>query len=61
MINVENLVKSFKVYKKEPGFKGALKGLFSKEYEIKKAVDNISFNIKKGEMVGYIGANGAGN
>ena len=27
---------------------------------IKKAVDNISFHIDKGEIVGYIGSNGAG-
>jgi len=37
-----------------------VKGLFSREAEIKKAVDNISFHINEGEMVGYIGANGAG-
>ena len=60
MIKVENLSKEFKVSKKYPGFKGALKTFFSNEYTIKKAVDNISFHINKGEIVGYIGANGAG-
>ncbi|WP_066893378.1 ATP-binding cassette domain-containing protein [Clostridium nigeriense] len=60
MIKVENLCKSFKTKKKYPGFKGAIKSFFSKEYIIKKAVDDISFNIKDGEIVGYIGANGAG-
>lgn len=60
MIKVENLSKSFKTNKKYPGFKGAIKSFFSKEYTIKKAVDNISFEIKEGEIVGYIGANGAG-
>lgn len=60
MIQVENLTKEFKSYKKQPGFMGAVKGLFSKEVEIKKAVDDISFHIQKGEMVGYIGGNGAG-
>lgn len=39
---------------------GTVKGLFSKEYIVKTAVDKISFDIKKGEIVGYIGANGAG-
>nr|WP_329604007.1 ATP-binding cassette domain-containing protein [Clostridium hydrogenum] len=46
--------------KKYPGFRGAIKSFFSREYTIKTAVDNISFNIADGEVVGYIGANGAG-
>lgn len=60
MIQVQNLSKEFKIPKKYPGFKGALKTFFSNEYTTKKAVDNISFNIDKSEIVGYIGANGAG-
>lgn len=60
MIKVYNISKEFKTNKKYPGFKGAIKSFFSREYVIKKAVDNVSFHIKKGEIVGYIGANGAG-
>lgn len=60
MIRVENLSKDFKINKKYAGFKGAIKSFFTSEYTIKKAVDNISFDINDGEIVGYIGANGAG-
>lgn len=60
MIKVQGLSKTFKIVKKDPGLRGAIKGLFSREYTHTHAVDNISFSIKKGELVGYIGANGAG-
>lgn len=60
MITVENLTKEFKMNKKYPGFKGAVKSFFSREYTLKKAVEDISFTIAEGEIVGYIGANGAG-
>ncbi len=60
MIEVINLTKEFKTPKKYEGFKGAVKSFFSSEHTIKKAVDEMSFHIKEGESVGYIGVNGAG-
>ena len=60
MIKVCNLTKEFKTNKKYPGFKGAIKSFFSKEYTIKRAVDDMNFQINDGEVVGYIGSNGAG-
>lgn len=59
-IKVDQLERYFKVYKKQPGLMGSVKSLFKREYETVKAVDNISFEIKQGEMVGFIGQNGAG-
>lgn len=60
MIKVCNLTKEFKTNKKYPGFKGAIKSLFSTEYTVTSAVDNMNFEIEEGEVVGYIGSNGAG-
>lgn len=60
MIEVKHISKEFVSAKKYPGLKGALKGLVSKEKTHKVAVDDISFHIGKGEIVGYIGSNGAG-
>lgn len=60
MIQVEHIVKEFVSPKKYPGLKGAIKGLFSTEKVRKLAVDDISFSIDEGEIVGYIGNNGAG-
>ena len=59
-IKVDNITKTFKVAKKNSGLKAALKSFFKREYKYVDAVKNISFEIKKGEIVGYIGPNGAG-
>lgn len=60
MIQVENLRKEFKKTIKEPGIKGSIKSLFNPKTEIVTAVEDISFNVPKGEILGFIGPNGAG-
>ena len=60
MIEVENLTRIFRTYKKKPGFWGGVKGLFKREFEETRAADSISFSIKEGELVGFLGPNGAG-
>jgi ABC-2 type transport system ATP-binding protein len=60
MIHVENVTKEFKKVIKNPGLAGSVKSLFNRKYEILKAVDDISFDVPKGEILGFIGANGAG-
>ena len=60
IISVNNLSKTFKKPIRGEGLKGMVKALFSRKYEEVRAVDGISFDIDEGEIVGYIGANGAG-
>jgi ABC-2 type transport system ATP-binding protein len=59
-IEVSGLSKTFRTYKKQPGFKGAVKGLFHRTYEQTPAVKEVSFTIAPGELVGFLGPNGAG-
>lgn len=60
VIELSNVSKQFVSTKHEPGWRGAVKGLFTKEKVTKTAVDDVSLAIQKGEIVGYIGSNGAG-
>src|SRR5580692_9422726 len=60
VIKVEGLTKAFRTYKKQPGFGGAVKGLFHRKYEQTVAVKDVSFTIEPGELVGFLGPNGAG-
>lgn len=60
LIEVKNIVKGFTVIKKNKGLKGALTSLIKPEKSTVYAVNDISFSIKKGEIVGFIGPNGAG-
>ncbi|UFT99977.1 ABC transporter ATP-binding protein [Radiobacillus kanasensis] len=60
VIEVNDLRKEFKSYSSRSGLKGAFRDLFTRNYKVVPAVKDISFNVEKGEMVGYIGENGAG-
>lgn len=59
-IIVRSLKKEFKAYSSRSGLKGAFRDLLTRNYKIVPAVNDISFNVKQGDMVGYIGENGAG-
>jgi ABC-2 type transport system ATP-binding protein len=60
MIEVTQLTRIFRTYKKQPGFWGGVKGLFRREFEETAAAKDISFSIGEGEFVGFLGPNGAG-
>ncbi|MBA7710119.1 Linearmycin resistance ATP-binding protein LnrL [subsurface metagenome] len=59
-IVVENLVKTFRVAQRSPGFWGALAGVVRRRHRLVTALDGISFSLEEGELLGYIGPNGAG-
>lgn len=60
VIVARELSKSYKIPKRKSGIINGFKGMIHREYEEITALDNISFEIGKGELVGYIGPNGAG-
>ena len=60
MIQVQNLSKIFRKPIRGKGLLGMLTTLFSRKYTEIRAVDDVSFDIQEGEIVGYIGSNGAG-
>jgi ABC-type polysaccharide/polyol phosphate transport system ATPase subunit len=61
-IKVENVSKAFRIpHEKISSLRGAFVNLFGdKGYEEFKALDNVSFRVKKGEFFGIIGRNGSG-
>lgn len=59
-IQLEGICKSFKVFQRPEGRFGLLRGAFSRETKVIKALEDLSFRIDEGELVGYIGPNGAG-
>src|SRR5579871_208616 len=60
IIEVKDLTKVYRTYHKEPGFGGAIRGLFKRRFEETRAADAVSFSIEEGELVGFLGPNGAG-
>lgn len=60
MIVAENLSKTFRIHKKDPGLRGSVKALFYRQWHDKHALRDLNLRVEQGEMVGLLGANGAG-
>lgn len=60
MIQVRDLTKDYVTTRRREGVRGGLADFFRPRRTVVRAVDRVSFAIAAGEMVGYIGANGAG-
>jgi ABC-2 type transport system ATP-binding protein len=59
-IVVEQLVKTYRISERDPGFLGTLRGVFRRRYRLVEALRGISFALERGELLGFIGPNGAG-
>ena len=59
-VSVAGLTKVFRTYRREEGLAAALKSLVRRHTTEIAAVSDVTFSVEPGEMVGYIGANGAG-
>jgi ABC-2 type transport system ATP-binding protein len=60
IIHCSGLTKTYRVRRREPGFRNAVKTLFSPAYDSIQALRGVGFSIEEGEIAGYIGPNGAG-
>lgn len=59
-VDVRNLSKTYRVFRKREGVIASIKALFHREYHAVHAVAGVSFQIDQGEMVAFLGPNGAG-
>jgi ABC-2 type transport system ATP-binding protein len=59
-IEASGLTKIYRTYRKERGLWGSIKGLIKRRYQETRAADEVSFQIERGEFVGFLGPNGAG-
>lgn len=60
IIKINHITKEFKTLNRRVGLKGTFLDLFSRNYNVLKAVNDITMEINPGEIVGYLGPNGAG-
>jgi len=60
ILQVTDLVKTFRVARRQNGWLGSLRSLFAPQFKSIEAVNHVSFSLEPGELVGYLGPNGAG-
>jgi ABC-2 type transport system ATP-binding protein len=60
LIEIDGLVKTYRVYQKKEGLRASLRGLFHREYRDVHAVSGIDLRVEQGEFVAFLGPNGAG-
>ena len=59
-IEVSDLARGFPSYRRFSSPLGPIRSLFTRQYDVRRTLDGVSFTIARGEAVGYVGPNGAG-
>lgn len=59
-ISVHHLRKTYRIHERDPGVLGALRALVRPRYRTVDALAGVSFELQRGELLGFIGPNGAG-
>ena len=60
VISVEHLTKVFRIRTKESGLRASIRSMIRPAYQDVYAVNDISFQVEKGDILAFIGPNGAG-
>ena len=59
-VSVRDLVKHYVVPERAGGLRASLRSVVRRRHRLVRAVDGISFEVNRGEVVGFLGPNGAG-
>ena len=60
IIEIEQLTKTYRVYRKKEGLFASVRGLVHRQYQSVQAVRGVDLQVQQGQFVAFLGPNGAG-